>query len=103
MLPVSLIMLFTLRPGPEISVASTKAMCSQLTALLLLALHWGKKKGVIDNATYSRATADLQNIPSILEAELPAMRSRAQELSRIFSEAHSFFFLGRGTLFPIGT
>ncbi|WP_027720826.1 glutamine--fructose-6-phosphate transaminase (isomerizing) [Maridesulfovibrio zosterae] len=87
--------------GPEISVASTKAMCSQLTALLLLALYWGKKKGVIDNATYSRATADLRNIPSILEAELPAMRSRAQQLSRIFSEADSFFFLGRGLYFPL--
>lgn len=39
--------------GPEISVASTKAMCSQLTALLLLALYWGRKKGVIDDATYN--------------------------------------------------
>ncbi len=87
--------------GPEISVASTKAMCSQLTALLLLALYWGRKKGVIDDATYNRAAMDLRNIPSILEAELPAMRSKAQELSREYSEAYSFFFLGRGLYFPL--
>ncbi|ACS81612.1 glutamine--fructose-6-phosphate transaminase (isomerizing) [Maridesulfovibrio salexigens] len=87
--------------GPEISVASTKAMCSQLTALLLLALYWGKKKGVIDAATYSRAAADMRSIPSILETALPAMRSRAQELSREYSEANSFFFLGRGLYFPL--
>ena len=87
--------------GPEISVASTKAMCSQLTALLLLALYWGKKKGVIDATTYSRAAQDMRSIPSILETALPAMRSRAQELSREYSEANSFFFLGRGLYFPL--
>ncbi|WP_319777856.1 glutamine--fructose-6-phosphate transaminase (isomerizing) [Maridesulfovibrio sp.] len=87
--------------GPEISVASTKAMCSQLTALLLLALYWGRKKGVIDLATYNRAVMDIRSIPSVLEAELPTMRSRAQELSREYSEANSFFFLGRGIYFPL--
>ncbi|WP_320006631.1 glutamine--fructose-6-phosphate transaminase (isomerizing) [Maridesulfovibrio sp.] len=87
--------------GPEISVASTKAMCSQLTALLLLALYWGRKKGVIDPAIYGRASMDIRNIPSILEAALPDMRSRAQELSRKYSEAHSFFYLGRGLYFPL--
>ncbi|WP_432734472.1 glutamine--fructose-6-phosphate transaminase (isomerizing) [Maridesulfovibrio sp. FT414] len=87
--------------GPEISVASTKAMCSQLTALLLLALYWGRKKGTLDQTTYSKAAGDLRKIPSILEAELPAMRSMAQELSREYSEAYSFFFLGRGLYFPL--
>lgn len=87
--------------GPEISVASTKAMCSQLTALLLLALYWGRRKGTIDDETYNRAVKDLRNIPSILDAELPAMRSRAKELSREYSEASSFFYLGRGLCFPL--
>ncbi|WP_320171833.1 glutamine--fructose-6-phosphate transaminase (isomerizing) [Maridesulfovibrio sp.] len=87
--------------GPEISVASTKAMCSQITALLLLALYWGKKKGTLDPEICARVAADLRNIPSILEAELPAMRSKAQQLSREFSEAASFFFLGRGMYFPL--
>ena len=31
--------------GPEISVASTKAMCSQMAVLLLLALYWGRRRG----------------------------------------------------------
>lgn len=87
--------------GPEISVASTKAMCSQLTALLLLAIYWGKKKGTLDDETSARAAADLCKIPSILEAELPAMRIKAKELSREYSEAYSFFFLGRGLYFPL--
>ena len=33
--------------GPEVSVASTKAMCSQLTLFLLLALYWGRLKGTL--------------------------------------------------------
>ena len=31
--------------GPEISVASTKAMCSQMTLLTLLALYYGQRRG----------------------------------------------------------
>ncbi|MFK4763867.1 glutamine--fructose-6-phosphate transaminase (isomerizing) [Desulfobaculum sp. SPO524] len=87
--------------GPEISVASTKALCSQMTLLLLLALHWGRQKGTLSAEVEERAVTGVMGIPGILEAELPRMRERAQELSRKYSASRSFMFLGRGLQFPL--
>ncbi len=87
--------------GPEISVASTKAMCSQLVALLLLALFWGRKKGVLPGEVEAQALHGLLGLSAILEAELPRMRVKAQELAQEYSTARSFFYLGRGPSFPL--
>ncbi|NJB68290.1 glucosamine--fructose-6-phosphate aminotransferase (isomerizing) [Desulfobaculum xiamenense] len=87
--------------GPEISVASTKAMCSQLTLLLLLALHWGRQKGTLPADAQASAVRGLVGLPSVLEAELPRMREVAQSLSRKYSSARSFMYLGRGVQFPL--
>jgi glucosamine--fructose-6-phosphate aminotransferase (isomerizing) len=87
--------------GPEISVASTKAMCSQLTALLLLALCWGEKRGTLDPAERRRTVDGLSGLPKLLEAELPGLREKARELARKYSEARSFLYLGRGLNYPL--
>lgn len=87
--------------GPEISVASTKAMCSQLTLLLLLALHWGREKGTLTQDVESSAVQALLGLPGVLEAELPRLRERSQELARKYSFADSFMYLGRGLQFPM--
>ncbi len=87
--------------GPEISVASTKAMCSQLTLLTLLALYWGREKGVLPQAALADCLAGLERLPTVLEAELPRLRSRAGELARAYSGAGSFLYLGRGMCFPL--
>ncbi|GFK93614.1 Glutamine--fructose-6-phosphate aminotransferase [isomerizing] [Fundidesulfovibrio magnetotacticus] len=87
--------------GPEMSVASTKAMCSQLTLLTLLALHWGQQKGVLPAEATAHCVKTMESLPGILEAELPRMRSRAGELSRAYSDATSFLYLGRGQCFPL--
>ncbi|MFO8031310.1 MAG: glutamine--fructose-6-phosphate transaminase (isomerizing) [Desulfohalobiaceae bacterium] len=92
--------LFT-QAGPEISVASTKAMCSQMVVLLLLALYWGQKKDTLKQDSLKTALQELQALPRILEAELPAMQERAKELSSKYSKARSFFFLGRGLNYPL--
>jgi len=87
--------------GPEMSVASTKAMCSQLTLLTLLALHWGQEKGVLAADVKANCLKSLEKLPDILTAELPRMRARAHDLARAYSEARSFLFLGRGTCYPL--
>ncbi|MGM0424033.1 MAG: SIS domain-containing protein, partial [Thermodesulfobacteriota bacterium] len=92
--------LFT-QAGPEISVASTKAMCSQMVVLLILALYWGQKKDTLKQDSLKTALQELQALPRILEAELPAMQERAKELSSKYSKARSFFFLGRGLNYPL--
>ncbi len=87
--------------GPEISVASTKAMCSQLTLLYLLAVYWGRKKDTLDEDTAHTALEGLQNLPGVLEAELPSMRQTAREISRTYASASSFLYLGRGLCYPL--
>jgi glucosamine--fructose-6-phosphate aminotransferase (isomerizing) len=87
--------------GPEISVASTKAMCSQLCALLLLTLYWGRRKGVMSADACAALVRELTAMPQTLETALPALRTEAQRLARHFAEATSFLFLGRGPCYPL--
>ncbi|MFW6315106.1 MAG: SIS domain-containing protein, partial [Desulfohalobiaceae bacterium] len=92
--------LFT-QAGPEISVASTKAMCSQMVVLLLLTFYWAQKKATLEQDFLQHALQELQTLPSILEAELQVMQDKAQQLSSSYSKARSFFFLGRGLNYPL--
>jgi glucosamine--fructose-6-phosphate aminotransferase (isomerizing) len=87
--------------GPEISVASTKAMCSQMVLLLLMALHWGTRRGALPKGVLERCLTDLPQLPERLGMELPAIRDEAKKLSQKYSDAHSFFFLGRGQNYPM--
>lgn len=87
--------------GPEISVASTKAMCSQLAALYLLAMHWGAQKDTLPAEAAERGAKGILALPELLEAELPRMRERSTELARKYSGAKSFMYLGRGLNFPL--
>ena len=87
--------------GPEISVASTKAMCSQLTAMVIMALYWGAQKNVLAEDVRAQAVMGLTALPDLLDKALPAMRERAEELARKYSHVKSFMYLGRGLAFPL--
>ncbi len=93
-------MIYT-QAGPEISVASTKAMCSQMLALSLMALYWGQRKHTINTSLYKGYITTLQSLPSILENSLQAMRRIAQKLARQYAHSQSFFYLGRGHCFAM--
>ena len=85
------VVLYT-QAGPEISVASTKAMCSQMVLIALMALYYGQRKGV----QACDMLREFCELPERLAAVLPAMQERAAQLVRRFASAHSFFYLGRG-------
>ena len=87
--------------GPEISVASTKAMCSQMVIMALIALYYGQRKGLLDAKTRHEALAALHGLPKQIEDALPAMRETARRLSPLYASASSFFYLGRGHAFPL--
>jgi glucosamine--fructose-6-phosphate aminotransferase (isomerizing) len=87
--------------GPEISVASTKAMCSQMVLLLLMTLSWGVRKGALPAGALEQCLEELVALPDKLQAELPAIRATATALSQEYSDARSFFFLGRGQNYPL--
>ena len=81
--------------GPEIGVASTKAFTGQVTVLTLLALSVGQLRGAIDDATLHEVLSALDKIPETIEEALK-VDTEVKKLSRIFSYAHNFLYLGRG-------
>lgn len=85
--------------GPEIGVASTKAFTGQVTVLTLLALSVGQLRGAIDDATLHEVLAALDKIPETIEEALK-VDPEVKKLSRIFSYAHNFLYLGRGYNYP---
>lgn len=85
--------------GPEISVASTKAMLSQMVVLLLLALYYGQRKKTACLA--KEILNELKALPAVLEKELPGLREKAKEFAFQYAFAKSFFFLGRGTAYSL--
>ena len=87
------VVLYT-QAGPEISVASTKAMCSQMALITLMALYYGQRRSP---AFHDEALLQaLRDLPQMLEEALPAMQERAGQLALRFALARSFFYLGRG-------
>ena len=87
--------------GPEISVASTKAMCSQMLMLALMALYWGERNHTGSAEKRAQCLDLLERLPVMLGEALPAMHERARELSRKYAQARNFFYLGRGHCFPL--
>ncbi|MBD5626090.1 MAG: glutamine--fructose-6-phosphate transaminase (isomerizing) [Desulfovibrio sp.] len=92
--------LFT-QAGPEISVASTKAMCSQMLALALMALHWSERTGTLTPAARKERLGILQSLPALLDDHLPQMHKTARELALKYAQAANFFYLGRGHCYPL--
>jgi glucosamine--fructose-6-phosphate aminotransferase (isomerizing) len=86
--------------GPEIGVASTKAFTSQLTALLILAMHLGQVRGALKPEASSKLVQEMSEIPGKLEHVL-ANSDVYEELVRKLFRAQDFLYLGRGIHFPI--
>ena len=86
--------------GPEIGVASTKAFTGQVTVLTMLALTLAKEKHTLEEKEYLRLVKDLYEIPSKMQEILKA-NNQIKELSRMFTYAHNFLYLGRGYNYPV--
>lgn len=86
--------------GPEIGVASTKAFTGQVTVLLMLALALGKEKGTITNEQYSKIVSELCTVPEKMKSLLK-LNDRISELSKTFTYASNFLYLGRGYNYPV--
>ena len=86
--------------GPEIGVASTKAFTGQVTVLTMLALALAKAKGMIEDDTYYGIVKELSLIPQKMEETLK-LNDKIASLSRIFTYARNFLYLGRGYNYPV--
>ncbi len=86
--------------GPEIGVASTKAFTGQVTVLTMLALALAKEKGTIRPERYMEIVRELHTIPDKMR-EVLKLNNRIADLSRTFTYARNFLYLGRGYSYPV--
>ncbi|MDD5911681.1 MAG: glutamine--fructose-6-phosphate transaminase (isomerizing) [Bacteroidales bacterium] len=85
--------------GPEIGVASTKAFTGQVTVMAMIALAIAKEKGTISTERRQAIAKSLLELPQTIKKVLETDKMVA-DLSKIFTYAHNFIYLGRGYNYP---
>ena len=86
--------------GPEISVASTKAFTTQLTALYVLGIYLGQRTGNIPRELEHECIQSLVTIPNLVEQALKQEDAIAKA-ARLYTQAFDMLYLGRGINYPI--
>ena len=86
--------------GPEVGVASTKALTTQMTVLACLIIAIARKKESIDPKTEARLVVALTEIPS-RAADVLNHDERLAQIAIEVAEARDALYLGRGTSYPI--
>ncbi|MCD7930305.1 MAG: glutamine--fructose-6-phosphate transaminase (isomerizing) [Tannerellaceae bacterium] len=86
--------------GPEIGVASTKAFTGQVTVLAMLALTLATVKGSISQEELKEILEEFQAIPEKMKKALET-NDQIASLSKIFTYAQNFIYLGRGYNYPV--
>lgn len=87
------------RAGPEIGVASTKAFTTQLVALLVLVVIFGRKAR-LSRETEIELIKDLRSLPARIEQVLE-LNEQIEALAQTFADKQNALFLGRGSHYPI--
>ena len=86
--------------GPEIGVASTKALTAQLCVLSCLCIFISKKKKIISKSNEEKLTKSIIEIPSKI-SEVLKKNKKIEKVSKDISVAKSCLFIGRGVCYPI--
>ncbi len=88
------------RSGPEIGVAATKTFISQLGVLYLLALYFGKNRGMISTDRIKHMLVAMKMIPAQITRILNN-KEAIRRFAETFSSSGDFFFIGRTLNYPI--
>lgn len=87
--------------GPEIAVATTKAYSTQLAAIYLIGILFGKIRNTITDEEYARYVAEVKELPDKIQTLL-GDRERIQWFANKFASSHDVFFIGRGLDYGTG-
>lgn len=85
--------------GPEISVASTKAVISQMTVLALISILLGRQNG-LSSTDGELLVSELQKLPDLARTIL-SRRESIQAIAKKYAKVQNAFFLGRKFQCPI--
>ena len=86
--------------GPEIAVASTKALLTQIVAMYLIALHLAEVRGNLSAKEVSDIYNEMLELPAKLEQILETVEP-LRELTRKFADKNTVLFLGRHVGYPV--
>ena len=86
--------------GPEISVATTKAYSTQLIAIYLLAIEFGRVRGLVSEEKCTQLIQELMTLPEKIEKVIED-KERIQWFAAKFANAKDVFFVGRGIDYAI--
>jgi glucosamine--fructose-6-phosphate aminotransferase (isomerizing) len=90
---------FYTHAGPEIAVASTKALLTQIVALKVIALYLAQNNKSLSGAQISAIISELLALPNKVEEILETVEP-LREMTRGFKDATSVLFLGRNVGYP---
>ncbi|MFI5296137.1 MAG: glutamine--fructose-6-phosphate transaminase (isomerizing) [Thermodesulfovibrionales bacterium] len=91
---------FYTHSGPEIGVASTKAFLTQVSAVYLLAVAFGRLRGTLSPDQGRELLEELILLPGKVEKALAADEA-IRSIAKDYFRARGFIYLGRGINYPI--
>lgn len=91
---------FPILCGPEIGVASTKALSAQLAALASLAIAAGRARRVLSQTQESELVRALVGLPAAVSKAL-GEEAHIIDIAKRLAKARDVLYLGRGAMFPI--
>ena len=86
--------------GPEVAVASTKALTAQMTAVYLLALFLATGRKSMSSSELSELGKELLKLPAKVTEVLSSLE-QVSALAKKMSNAKTVLFLGRNVGFPV--
>ena len=86
--------------GPEVAVASTKALTAQMTAVYLLSLYLAQGRNSLSKSELSSLGKELLKLPAKV-TEVLASLSEVSALAKKMEKARTVLFLGRNVGFPV--
>ncbi len=86
--------------GPEISVASTKAFTSQVSAMTIFGLQLAQSKGA-GLRELDKYIEELAALPDEIERVLKGKNDEIKKVAKKYAKYDHALFLGRDTLYPV--
>ena len=85
----------TMQAGPEIGVASTKALTTSMVDQYLIACYLGQLRGTLSGGALRQAATDLARLPDLVGRTL-GRESEVAALARELKDVRHCLYLGRG-------
>jgi glucosamine--fructose-6-phosphate aminotransferase (isomerizing) len=92
---------FYTHAGPEIGVASTKCFTTQLCALLMLAIHLGRRRNNLSKQRAAELLEGLVKLPTQMNDVVLGTKQLVANIARRYVDARDVLFLGRGPSYMI--